>query len=145
MLRSLIGLSKRSLHHLLSLENKLTRPGSEKPGPRIGASYTRKYFSYLVNKGKTPPAGTVADNFNSGVFIIKPDKEEFLYLINLKLSNRVKARESPPGEQSWINEVYLYEKFDIGFEYNVRNGVVDKVCLFYTQMTITTLSNQYFP
>ena len=28
------------------------------------------------------------------------------------------------GDQGWINEVYLWEKFNIGLEFNVRSGVV---------------------
>ena len=28
------------------------------------------------------------------------------------------------GEQGWLNEVYLWEKFDIGLEFNVRTGVM---------------------
>ena len=60
--------------------------------------------------------------------IIKPDKEEFLYLINLKIYNSVKIRQSVQGDQGWLNEVYLYEKFDIGLEYNVRSGVAQVDC-----------------
>ena len=83
------------------------------------------------------------DDINTGVFIIKPgehhcppgwitflnddflsDQEEFLYLMNLLKTNRVRKRQPVGGEQGWLNEVYLWEKFDIGSEYNVRSGVV---------------------
>ena len=87
------------------------------------------YNRYLNDKGMPPPSGSVDDAINSGVFIIKPDKEEFLYLINLKISNRVKIRQSndkdQPGEQGWLNEVYQFEKFDISLEYNVRSKLAE--------------------
>ena len=69
------------------------------------------------------------------------DQEEFLYLLNLLKSNRVKKRQQVGGEQGWLNEVYLWEKFDIGMQYiyavhstvystgiqyNVRTGVVQR-------------------
>ena len=69
------------------------------------------------------------------------DQEEFLYLLNLLKSNRVKKRQPVGGEQGWLNEVYLWEKFDIGkqyinavhstvystgVQYNVRTGVVQR-------------------
>ena len=117
---------------MLSLENKLIRPGSGGPGPRIGASYDGEYYRYLLNKGMAPPAGSVDDDINTGVFIIKPDREEFLNLINMKISKGIKVRRSTPGEQGWLNEVYLYEKFDIGLEYNVRSGVAQVAFNFYT-------------
>ena len=103
VLRSFFVLYNRSLHHLLSLENKLIRPGSGGPGPRIGASYDGEYYRYLLNKGMTPPAGSVDDDINTGVFIIKPDREEFLNLINMKISKGIKVRRSTPGEQGWLN------------------------------------------
>ena len=51
------------------------------------------------------------------------DQEEFLYLMNLLKTNRVRKRQPVGGEQGWLNEVYLWEKFDIGSQYNVRSGV----------------------
>ena len=45
-------------------------------------------------------------------------------MLNLIKSNRVRKRQSVAGEQGWLNEVYLWEKFDIGAQYNVRSGVV---------------------
>ena len=47
------------------------------------------------------------------------DQEEFLYLLNLIKSKRVKYFWPGLGEQGWLNEVYLWEKFDIGHEYNM--------------------------
>ena len=48
-----------------------------------------------------------------------PDQEEFVYLLNLIKSKRVKNVWPDLGEQGWLNEVYLWEKFDIGHEYNM--------------------------
>ena len=45
-------------------------------------------------------------------------------MVNLLKTNRVRKRQPVGGEQGWLNEVYLWEKFDIGTEYNVRTGVV---------------------
>ena len=28
------------------------------------------------------------------------------------------------GDQDWLNKVYIWEKFDFGFEFNVRTGVM---------------------
>lgn len=108
---------------MLLLEKKLIEPRSERPGPRIGASYDGEYYNYLIHAGVAPPAGSVDDDINTGVFIIKPDREELLYLINLRITNRVKIRQQVQGDQGWLNEVYLWEKFDIGLEFNVRSGV----------------------
>ena len=39
--------------------------------------------------------------------------------MNLVKSGQVKIKRLRAGEQGWLNEVYLWEKIDIGFEYNV--------------------------
>ena len=36
----------------------------------------------------------------------------------------MKVRQAVAGDQGWINEVYLWEKFNIGLQYNLRTGVV---------------------
>ena len=36
----------------------------------------------------------------------------------------VRIRQSVGGEQGWLNEVYLWEKFDIGLQYNVRQVII---------------------
>ena len=85
------------------------------------------------------------DDINTGVFVIRPDRstlaisihylhsiytvstvcrEELLYLLNLKALGLVKVRQPVAGDQGWINEVYLWEKFNIGLQYNLRTGVV---------------------
>ena len=51
------------------------------------------------------------------------DREEYLYLLNLRKMKGVEGRQKG-GEQRWLNKVYLWEKFDIGLEFNVRIGVV---------------------
>ena len=37
---------------------------------------------------------------------------------------KIRRRYPGGGEQDWLNEVYLWEKLDIGLEYNVRTAVV---------------------
>ena len=54
-------------------------------------------------------------------------REELLYLLNLKVLGRVGVRQPVAGDQGWINEVYLWEKFNIGLEYNLRTGVVQVI------------------
>ena len=51
------------------------------------------------------------------------DREEYLYLLNLRKMKGVEGRQKG-GEQRWLNKVYLWEKFDIGLQFNVRIGVV---------------------
>ena len=51
------------------------------------------------------------------------DREEFLFLLNLKKSQIGETR----NDQSWLNDVYKFEKFDIGEQFNVLLGV-NKVC-----------------
>ena len=59
-----------------------------------------------------------------GYFIIIPsDREEYLYLLNLRKMKMIKKQQQG-GEQRWLNQVYLWEKFDIGLEFNLRTGVV---------------------
>ena len=57
------------------------------------------------------------------------DQEEFLYLLNIVLSNTVKRRTDSlgwksEGDQGWLNEVYRWEKFDIGQQYNLVAAIV---------------------
>ena len=133
------SLAVSSLHPLLDLADRLEEPGSERPGPRIGASYDGEWWDSVIYKGETPAAGSVRDDINTGVFLIKPggftlnfppvfipslDGEEYLHLLNLKKMKSVRVRQSVGGEQGWLNEVYLWEKFDIGLEFNVRTGVM---------------------
>ena len=37
---------------------------------------------------------------------------------------KMRIRKLVGGEQDWVNEVYLWEKFDIGLQFNVRTGVM---------------------
>ena len=37
---------------------------------------------------------------------------------------KMRIRKLVGGEQDWVNEVYLWEKFDIGLEFNVRIGLM---------------------
>ena len=64
--------------------SKINYSGSEAPGPRIGAGFDGEYFTYILYNMTKPERGSIWDDINTGVFIIKPDKEEFLYLLNLR-------------------------------------------------------------
>ena len=58
------------------------------------------------------------------IVFIPADREEYLYLLNQKKIKKMRVRHSVGGEQDWLNEVYLWEKFDIGLEFNVRIGLM---------------------
>ena len=60
---------------------KLADPGSKKPGPRIGVSYNKPYFDYLLRKDRPPPKGIFADDLQAGIFIIKPGKYLLMILL----------------------------------------------------------------
>ena len=47
--------------------------------------------------------------------------------MNLIKSNSVKDPWPQMGEQGWLNMVYLWEKFDIGTEYNMLASTVLKL------------------
>ena len=48
------------------------------------------------------------------------DQEEFLYLLNLKASGIVEPHPWSAGrDQGFINEVYLWERLDLGLENNL--------------------------
>ena len=57
------------------------------------------------------------------LYFMPLDREEYLYLLNLRKMKGVEGRQKG-GEQRWLNKVYLWEKFDIGLQFNVRIGVV---------------------
>ena len=45
-------------------------------------------------------------------------------MLNLKKSKRARNRTPNLPDQGFLNEVYLWEKFDIGHEYNIVAGIV---------------------
>ena len=55
------------------------------------------------------------------MFCFCSDKEEFLFLLNLKKSRKVKTEVLV--DQNWLNEVYRFENFNIGLRYNVQTAV----------------------
>ena len=96
------------------------------------------FYHYFLDHGTYPDEGMKGSAYsNSGVFLIKPgklnrmkilnlniysnlDREEFLYLINLKNSSLVEPHPwSSGGEQGFINEVYLWERLDLGLHNNL--------------------------
>ena len=52
------------------------------------------------------------------VILIFEDQEEFLYMLNLKYHNLLQPRASKNSEQGFINELYLWERLDLGLEHN---------------------------
>ena len=96
-----------------------------RPGPRIGMVHDCHYYQHFFDRGAYPALGLRRDEYsNSGVFLIKPgvtqnvinewapikgflDKEEFLYLLNLKHSGFMKPNPwETGGEQEFLNEVF---------------------------------------
>ena len=61
-----------SLQPLLAQADRLEDPGSQRPGPRIGASYDGEWWDQVIYKGEIPTPGSVRDDINTGVFVIKP-------------------------------------------------------------------------
>ena len=66
------SLAVSSLQPLLAQADRLEEPGSERPGPRIGASYDGEWYDDVIYRRKIPTLGTPRDDINTGVFIIKP-------------------------------------------------------------------------
>ena len=97
-----------------------------RPGPRIGMVHDCHYYQHFFDRGAYPALGLRRDEYsNSGVFLIKPgvihnvineqgydsfsDKEEFLYLLNLKHSDFMKPNPwETGGEQEFLNEVFFF-------------------------------------
>ena len=116
----------------------MVSPRDPRPGPRIGMVHDCDFYHYFLDHGTYPDEGMKGSAYsNSGVFLIKPgklnrmkilnlniysnlDREEFLYLINLKNSSLVEPHPwSSGGEQGFINEVYLWERLDLGLHNNL--------------------------
>ena len=68
------------------------------------------------------------------------DLEEFLYLLNLKTSGIVQSHPWAAGsDQGFINEVYLWERLDLGLDNNVfMHYLLDpKYTIFIEDLTAT--------
>ena len=74
------SLAVSSLHPLLEQADRLEEAGSERPGPRIGASYDGEWWDQVIYKGEVPKRGSVRDDINTGVFVIKPGGFVFSHL-----------------------------------------------------------------
>ena len=46
------------------------------------------------------------------------DQNEFLYMLNLKHDNLIKPSRNELGDQGFINELYLWERLDLGLQHN---------------------------
>ena len=69
------------------------------------------------------------------------DQEEFLYMLNLKYHNLLHPRASKNSEQGFINELYLWERLDLGLEYN--NMIVCQVINNYQILFFSKLSTPW--
>ena len=64
-------------------------------------------------------AGLWQRTFNMGVFVVKPNKTEYKYLLDLKNDDDFKF-ETTMSEQGFLNEVYKNQWYEIGFENNAN-------------------------
>lgn len=63
--------------------------------------------------------GKWRETFNMGLFVIKPNFEEYLNLIKLMNDETLKY-EFAMSEQAFLNVIYKDKWLEIGFEYNVN-------------------------
>ena len=112
-----------------------------RPGPRIGMVHDCHYYQHFFDSGAYPALGVRRYEYsNSGVFLIKPgviqnvinkwvliiisflDKEEFLYLLNLKHSGFMKPNPwETGGEQEFLNEVFcIYSSQKFSRDYRTK-------------------------
>ena len=57
-------------------------------------------------------------------------------MLNIIKSKKIK--DTYLGEQGWLNEVYRYEKFDIGQQYNMVAFIAQQEIYDFTSLNITT-------
>ena len=50
-------------------------------------------------------------------------------MLNIIKSKKVKNLKPQGGEQGWLNAIYLWEKFDIGHEFNLCSATVQNLGL----------------
>jgi len=72
------------------------------------------------------------NTFNMGVFVIKPDVNEFKRLIAFKNDNSFKFDEYM-SEQGFLNEVYKNKWLDIGFENNANLAVYGRAAEYWRE------------
>lgn len=138
------------LGKLLSVADRLVEPGSSLPGPRVAAVDDWGVKSLLLEPSW--------DRWSSGVFVFKPDKEEYLWLLNLMLLDKVwpavddfcarldiwlrkrdwiggcKYYGPKDGEQTWLNEVYSGERIPLGLVYNANTFLVERMNLTWAEL-----------
>ena len=56
----------------------------------------------------------------------------------LNIIKSKKINDTDLGEQGWLNEVYRYEKFDIGQQYNMVAFIAQQEIVDFTSLNITT-------
>ena len=50
-------------------------------------------------------------------------------MLNLKYDNQIKPSRNQLGDQGFINELYLWERLDLGLEHNTIVHLLQVVCL----------------
>ena len=68
-------------------------------------------------------------------------------MLNLKKSKTIRNLWPDLGEQGWLNGVYLWEKFDIGQEYNTPTTMLlrQQLLPFMQNATIIHFEGQFKP
>ena len=77
-------------------------------------------------------AGIWQDTFNMGVFSIRPDKNEFKRLIEMKSDSSIHF-ETSMSEQGFLNVVYKNKWFEFGFEFNANLAVYSQQKEFWNK------------
>ena len=52
------------------------------------------------------------------LYLYVTDQNEFLYMLNLKNCDLIKPSRNQLGDQGFINELYLWERLDLGLQHN---------------------------
>ena len=52
------------------------------------------------------------------LYLYVTDQNEFLYMLNLKNGDLIKPSRNQLGDQGFINELYLWERLDLGLQHN---------------------------
>ena len=81
-----------------------------------------KYPEHKIGVTRDIRAGQWQTTFNMGVFIIKPNRTEYNYLLGLKNDSNFKF-ETTMSEQGFLNEAYKNQWYEIGFENNANLAV----------------------
>ncbi len=84
--------------------------------------YQKINDNYKIAVTKDIRGGSWQETFNMGIFSIRPNKNEFKRLINLKQDPNV-TFETSMSEQGFLNVVYKNQWYEIGFHNNANLAV----------------------